>query len=168
MNDLVKKNKLSILGLGNDILGDDGIGLIAARELKKQFKHSPVDVVETTLAGFELLDMLQGYEKVLILDAVVTKKHQAGTVLELSPEQFKHATAISPHYGGLPEILKLAEYLKVKFPTEIRILAVEIEPPYDLREGLNPVIKDALPKFMKQAQQILQDWDIESDKKSNI
>ncbi|MDI6766468.1 MAG: hydrogenase maturation protease [Bacteroidota bacterium] len=155
-----QKNKILILGLGNDILGDDGIGLMAVRELKKQFEHFPVDVVETALAGFELLDMLQGYEKVLILDAVVTKKHQAGTVLELSPEQFKHATAVSPHYGGLPEVLKLAEHLNIRFPTEIRILAVEIEPPYDLREGLNPVISDAFPRFINKAKSILREWNI--------
>lgn len=159
---LPNKNKILILGLGNDILGDDGIGLIAARELKKQFEHFPVDVVEATLAGLELLDILQGYEKVLILDAVVTKKYQLGTVLELSPEQFKHATAISPHYGGLPEVLKLAEYLKVKFPTEIRILAMEIEPPYDLREGLNPIISDAFPWFVNKAKSFLKEWGIES------
>lgn len=158
-----QKNKILILGIGNDILGDDGIGLIAARELKKIFEYSHVDVIETALAGFELLDVLQGYEKVLILDAVVTKKHQPGTVLELLPEQFKHATAVSPHYGGLPEVLRLAEYLNIQFPSEVRILAMEIEPPYDLREGLNPIISDAFPDIVIKAQSLLKEWGIESN-----
>ena len=155
----IRNHSILVLGLGNDILGDDGVGLLAARELKKQIENLPLDVSETALAGFELLDMLQGYEKVLILDAVVTKKHQPGTVLELSAEQFKHATAVSPHYGGLPEVLKLAEKLQIKFPTDIRILAVEIEPPYQLREGLSSVIQSSISDLIQRAKEILHNWD---------
>lgn len=155
----IRNHSILVLGLGNDILGDDGVGLLAARELKKQIENLPLDVSETALAGFELLDMLQGYEKVLILDAVVTKKHQPGTVLELSAEQFKHATAVSPHYGGLPEVLKLAEKLQIEFPTDIRILAVEIEPPYQLREGLSSVIQSSISDLIQRAKEILHNWD---------
>ena len=155
----IRNHSILVLGLGNDILGDDGVGLLAARELKKQIENLPLDVSETALAGFELLDMLQGYEKVLILDAVVTKKHQPGTVLELSAEQFKHATAVSPHYGGLPEVLKLAEKLQIEFPTDIRILAVEIEPPYQLREGLSSVIQSSISNLIQRAKEILHNWD---------
>ena len=155
----IRNHSILVLGLGNDILGDDGVGLLAARELKKQIENLPIDVLETALASFELLDMLQGYEKVLILDAVVTKKHQPGTVLELSAEQFKHATAVSPHYGGLPEVLKLAEKLQIKFPTDIRILAVEIEPPYQLREGLSSVIQSSISDLIRRAKEILHNWD---------
>jgi hydrogenase maturation protease len=154
----IRNHSILVLGLGNDILGDDGVGLLAARELKKQIENLPLDVSETALAGFELLDMLQGYEKVLILDAVVTKKHQPGTVLELSAEQFKHATAVSPHYGGLPEVLKLAEKLQIEFPTDIRILAVEIEPPYQLREGLSSVIQSSISNLIQRAKEILHNW----------
>ena len=152
-------HSIIVLGLGNDILGDDAVGLLIARELKKQIENSSIDVTETALAGFELLDMLQGYDKALILDAVVTKKHPPGTVLELSAEQFKHATAVSPHYGGLPEVLKLAEKLQIKFPTDIRILAVEIEPPYQLREGLSSVIHNSISDIIKRAKEIIHDWD---------
>ncbi len=160
INMTIRNHSILVLGLGNDILGDDGVGLLAARELKKQIENLPIDVLETALAGFELLDMLQGYEKVLILDAVVTKKHQPGTVLELSAEQFKHATAVSPHYGGLPEVLKLAEKLQIEFPTDIRILAVEIEPPYQLREGLSSVIQSSISDLIQRAKEILHNWNV--------
>ncbi|MBI4810312.1 MAG: hydrogenase maturation protease [Ignavibacteriales bacterium] len=128
-----RQHNILILGLGNEILGDDAVGLLAARELMKEF-HKKVDIAEAAISGFEIMELLEGYEKVLLLDTVVTKKHEAGTIIELSKERFKKVVAVSPHYMGLPEIFQLAEIVNIDLPKEIRILAMEIEPPYDLRD----------------------------------
>ncbi|MBI5022419.1 MAG: hydrogenase maturation protease [Ignavibacteriales bacterium] len=143
-----------VLGLGNDILGDDAVGLLAARELKILF-HDKVDVVEAAVSGFEIMEILEGYESVLLLDAVVTKAHPPGYILELSKEQFKNVVAISPHYMGLPEVFQLAEEMKIKFPKIIRILAMEIIPPYDIKEGLSEPIQESFPQFVETGSAIL-------------
>lgn len=149
-----RKNKLLVLGLGNDILGDDAIGLVALREIKKRFPRN-VDFVEAAISGFEIMEILEGYGSVLLLDAVVTKANRPGTIMELSREQFEKVVAISPHYMGLPEIFRYAETMKMNFPKKIRILAVEIEPPYEIKEGLSEPVRIAVPAYLDKAEEII-------------
>ena len=154
-----KPNSVLLLGMGNDIMGDDGVALAAVQELKK---HKDVvrnvDISDTTDAGLVLLDTMSPYDRVLILDSIVTGKHPPGTIREFSRKDFDRVLGPSPHYAGLPEILELAKRMKIAFPEDIRVLAIEIEPSYDFRETLSPVIEQALPAFVEQAEQILQQW----------
>lgn len=149
--------RILLLALGNDLLGDDGAGLAAARILRRELEGA-VEIVESSGAGFELLELLEGYESVLLLDAIVTGGHPPGTVLELSREDFQEVLAPSSHYVGIPEILKMAERLGVPFPKEMRILALKVEDPYELREGLTPAVERALPAFVERARQVLEGW----------
>ena len=64
----------------------------------------------------------------------------------------------SPHYAGIPEVLRLAECLGIAFPRELCILAMEVEDPYAVREGLSPSVERALPRFLERARQILCEW----------
>ena len=143
-----------LLGLGNDILGDDAVGIVAARLLKKEFRDE-IDIVEAAAGGLELMELLAGYKKVLILDAIITNEHPPGTILELSKEEFKSSVAIAPHYVSLPEAFQLAEELGITFPVTTHILAMEIRDPFELREGLSPAVENALPLFLERAKKIL-------------
>lgn len=146
-----------VLALGNDLLGDDGAGLFAARLLREEFQEG-VEVVESGEAGLALVEMLEGYERALLLDAVVTGRCPPGAVLEFSPQDFQRVVAPSPHYAGLPEAIALAGRLGVTFPKEIRILALEVENPYAFREGLSPPVQEALPALVERAGQVLRGW----------
>jgi len=68
-----------VLALGNDLLGDDGVGLEAARQIAGQVDGS-VEVVETGEAGLALLELMEGYERALLIDSVVTGRYPPGTV----------------------------------------------------------------------------------------
>jgi len=146
-----------LLGLGNDILGDDAVGLVAARLLRNELQDD-VEILESAGAGLELLDLLEGHERALLLDAVLTGEHPPGTVLEFSREHFQKVAGPSPHYAGIPEVLRLAECLGIAFPTELCILAMEVEDPYHIREGLSASVERALPLFVGRAKQILSRW----------
>jgi hydrogenase maturation protease len=146
-----------LLALGNDILGDDGVGLAAARALKTEFGGF-ADIEESAEAGLALMELLEGYERALLLDAIVTGQCPVGTILEFGPEDFNRVLAPSPHYAGMPEILELARRLELTFPSEIRILAIEVENPFELREELTPRVRDALPAFTQKAREILNLW----------
>jgi len=148
------QKQILILGVGNDILGDDGIGLVAVRALRIEFQDT-IDVVEAAMGGLQLMELLEGYQKVLILDAIITTEHPPGTILELSKEEFKHTVAIAPHFVSLPESLQLAETLGIPFPDEIRILAMEINDPFELHEGLSPAIQSALPLLIDRARTVV-------------
>ena len=153
-------NSTLLLALGNDIMGDDAVGLRAGQLLEKEFSDK-VDFCETTEAGLSLLDIMSGYDRVLILDSIVTGKHPAGTVLEFARADFDKVTGFSPHYAGLPEVLGLAERLDSAFPQKIRVLALEIVSPNDFGRTLSPAIDQALPDFVEKAGRILRQWKVQ-------
>lgn len=142
-----------VLGLGNELLGDDGVGTLAARELKEQLNdRTDVDVVESSQCGVALLDLLLGYDRALILDAIMTGKHPPGTIIELGPDDLDPVCAPSPHYAGLPEMFSIAEQLTLKFPQSIRILAVEVKDPYTLGTKLSLTATRALEALVQRVQ----------------
>ncbi len=146
-----------VLALGNDLLGDDGVGLEAARLLAGQVDGS-VDVMETGEAGLALLEMLEGYARALLIDSVVTGRYPPGTVLEFTPDDFRRVVAPSPHYAGLPEVLDLARRLDLEFPSEIRILAMEVLNPYEFQTRFSDPVRESLPRLVQRALQVLEEW----------
>ncbi|MFI5338227.1 MAG: hydrogenase maturation protease [Candidatus Methylomirabilales bacterium] len=149
--------RILVLGLGNDILGDDAVGLVAARRLRGHCS-AEVDVVEAAESGLGLLDFLEGRSHALLLDAILTGRHPAGTMLEFSHEDFHRTIGPSPHYAGLPEVLRLAECLAIPVPTDLCVLAMEVEDLYRIREGLSPAVNRALSGYVERARQILDGW----------
>ena len=152
----VPQNTILVLALGNDVMGDDAIALHAARELRSLFP-SGVTIREAAVGGFELLELMEGYGHALIIDAIVAGS-PPGTIHLLSPDNFRTVVAGSPHYVGLPEVLQLAERLGIPFPADIRILAVDVRDPYEIRESLSPEAAAALPAIIGKASSILREW----------
>ncbi len=150
-------NKLLVLALGNDLMGDDAAGLAAARELKKKF-GSEIDIFEVASAGFMLLDVMEGYSKVLLLDTVLSTNGTRGKVRELTKEDLSKKFSNSPHYVGLPELIELAERLDIDFPKTIKALVIEISEAGIIRLGLNPDIRDRIPELVDKAAAIVKQW----------
>ncbi|MDW8141182.1 MAG: hydrogenase maturation protease [Candidatus Bipolaricaulota bacterium] len=139
--------KTLILGLGNELLSDDAVGILAARALEERFQNR-ADVVESSLSGMALLDLLIGYEQVIIIDAVKTGRNPPGTISELSPVDLGSVLAPSPHYAGLPELIATAQALQLDFPNEIKIFALEVEDPYTIGGKLSPAVERALEELI--------------------
>lgn len=148
------RNTTLLLGIGNDILGDDAVGLLAVRALKEEFQQS-VSITEAMMGGLKIMEVLEGYDRALILDAIMTKKNPPGTIHEIPIEQFNKTVAIAPHFVSLPEAIQFANQIGMKFPKEIRILTMEINDPYLLTEELTQAVDQALPQFIRQAREIL-------------
>jgi len=149
--------KVLLLALGNDILGDDGVAWAAAREIGARFPEH-VETQCSAEAGLALLELLEGCERALLLDAVVTGQAPVGTVHEFGPDDFRRVLAPSPHYAGLPEVLALGDRLGCTVPRDLRVLALEVEDPYTIREGLSPAVQLALPALIARAAEILRSW----------
>ena len=146
-----------VLAMGNDLVGDDGAGLMAARQLTEAYSER-VDVTETGESGLALIELMTGYDRVLLIDAIVTGTHEPGSVIEFVPDDFSKIVAPSPHYAGIPEVFDVANRYQIPMPTEIRILGLEVVDPYEFREGLTPLIQEALPAFVEKCEQILRGW----------
>lgn len=148
--------RICVLALGNDILGDDAVGLVAARQLRDLFPQ--IDVIEAKGSGLDLIDHLSSYDRLLILDSVCTSGSVPGTITELPREALGRVGVGSPHRAGLPEMLAVAEQLGIALPQELRILAMEVENPFDFREGLTDKATRGLPEFRNQAITLLLMW----------
>jgi hydrogenase maturation protease len=143
--------KTLVLGLGNDLLSDDGVGILAARALKENL-IGIADVVESSLSGAALLDILMGYERAIVIDAIRTTLQPPGTISELTPADFDAVPAPSPHYTGLPELLAIAHQMDLDFPKDIRIFAVEVMDPHTVGGDLTEPVKKALPLLIERVQ----------------
>ncbi|MFA6092624.1 MAG: hydrogenase maturation protease [Elusimicrobiota bacterium] len=156
------KKTTILLALGNDIMGDDGVGLVAAEQLER-LAGPDVEVLCTAESGFRVMEFLEGYDNALLIDSVTTGANEPGTILELSKDAFlEQAKAPSPHYAGVPEVFDMAERLDLHFPKNFRVLAVEIEPQKDFKTGLSPKIQAAVPELVRRSQEILRSFAVQS------
>ena len=148
--------KILVLGLGNPILTDDGVGIYIARELRKQSLPEGVVVEESSLSSFLLLDSLVGYEKAIIIDSIKTKGGKAGEIYRLSPEVLKdtvHLTTI--HQLNLPTILQLGASMGYNIPRELVIYAIEVADNQTFSEGCTPLVQKAIPRAVRMVEKEL-------------
>lgn len=152
--------KTLVLGLGNDLIADDGVGIEAARQLRVLLDGVPnVDVHECSLCGIALLEEFIDYDRVILIDAVKTDKSPVGEITKLRLEDLGVVLAPSPHYAGLPELLALAKELELDFPKEFVIYAIEVEDPFTIGAGMTDGIKRALPRLLERVQNKIMEWD---------
>ena len=138
--------KTLILGLGNPILSDDGVGFRVAEELKDRLNQQEVTVDATSTAGLDLLDALVGYDRAIIVDAIQTVGGKAGQVYRLDPgalDTTRHAT--SAHDVNFATALELGRRLGLALPWQIVIFAVEVADVSTFSEECTPATKRAIP-----------------------
>lgn len=141
------------MGIGNTLLGDDGVGIYIARRLKQEFsRHDTIDVKEATaVGGIALLDFIAGYSAVSIVDAIITKQGKPGDIYKLTVEDL--GTAIKPHMLHAIDIrtaIELGRQLGYQIPEAITLYAIEIEDNTFFKEGLSPEIEAVIPAVMQQ------------------
>jgi hydrogenase maturation protease len=138
--------KTLVLGLGNPILGDDGVGIRVARALEGRLNRPEITVMETSTAGLGLLDLLAGYDRAIIVDAIQTGEGKVGQVYQLEPEAFNSTRhAASPHDVNLATALELGGRLGINLPKEIVIFAIEVENVTSFSEQCTPEVGRAIP-----------------------
>jgi hydrogenase maturation protease len=145
-------NRTLVLGLGNDILSDDAVGLHIAQQLRARLADRPnVDVIETCEMGLSLLDFMDGYRQVLIVDSVQTGKVPAGQMHEIEASELKTLPEMSPHFLGIGEVLSLGTALGLNVPQRVKILAIEVADPFTVSTTMTPAICQAVPAIIERA-----------------
>jgi len=143
--------KTIVLGIGNLILGDDGVGVHVANELKKCINSPNITVDEAITGGMNLLDLILGYEKAIIIDAVKSKDSKPGEVKRIDISDFTTMHSCNPHDVSLIEAIEMAKKLgEDKIPKEIIIIGVMMkEIPCEFGEDLSEKIAAAVPKAVR-------------------
>jgi hydrogenase maturation protease len=138
--------KTLILGLGNPILSDDGVGCRVAMALKDMLQEPGVDVLEAGLAGLDFLDILAGYDRAIIIDAIQTGAGVPGQIYRLEPEIFADTRHTgTPHDVNLATALELGKKLGLPLPQQITIFAIEVKDVTSFGEKCTPEVAQAIP-----------------------
>jgi len=152
-----------VLGLGNDLYGDDGVGFHIVRILRTEGEHagsegtgSP-DFVECPVSGLALLDVIVGYDALIIVDTIVRPEAVAGRIHLMEGADLRDFPGPSPHYVSIPQTLTLGRQLGLRMPGIVKIVAVEAEEPFRLGEGLSVSMAHSLPDIVAATRSVLRD-----------
>lgn len=140
---------LRVVGLGNPILRDDGVGLQVAQRVAARLDgvRPGVEVVESEVGGFALLELLAGCDAAVLIDAIQREGLRPGEVLRLQPDQIQaSARLISVHEIDLPSVLELGRELGVALPEQVVIVAIQAQDLRTFGESLTPAVAAAVPR----------------------
>lgn len=144
----VKSPDLLVLGLGNPILGDDGVGWRIVEEVAASINDPLVETDRLAVGGLSLMERLIGCRNAILVDAICTSSAPPGSLHRLTaddlPPAFESYTR-SIHDTGLPEALAVGRSLNADLPHRIEIVAVEILPGIEFSESLTPPAAAAVP-----------------------
>ena len=151
---------ITVLGVGNPIMGDDAVGLELLRAVEAGCPDSRVEYVDGTTGGMELLPVVQDATRLLILDAVAGPT--PGAVVRLDGDQVRRmlSTKLSPHQVGLLDVFAAARLLG-REPAEVVVVGVTPES-VEIRVGLTPSVAAAIGPAAALAGNVLTSW-LDSD-----
>ena len=149
----MKKNKTLILGLGNILLQDEGIGVHALREMDKLSWPANVDVLDGGTGGFVLLSLFQDYQTMIIIDAALTND-PPGTIKTIQPKFAKDfPKSLSTHELGLKDMIESSILLE-KVPS-LHLITCTINPEQEMSVDLTPEIKKCIPGIIIETLKII-------------
>jgi hydrogenase maturation protease len=146
--------KTLVVGLGNPILTDDGVGVIVANKVEGALGLLGLDsvtVTEASVGGLRLMELMVGFDRVILIDAILTSNGaKPGTIQFLSLEDLRdisptqHSTCA--HDTSLITALELGKHLGLHLPDDIIIYAVEVANVSDFSDQPTPTVAEAVPK----------------------
>lgn len=146
-----------VLGLGNDLLKDDAVGIRVAERLAGIFSDE-VEVQSTALFGLALLDSLVDRDKVLLIDSYVPENFGLSKIREIRLSAMVEAGAPSPHFVGLGEILEIMRALEIGFPREVCVLAIPVLDPITFSSEMSSQVQAHLGRAVQRASRIVWGW----------
>ncbi len=148
-----------VIGLGNPILCDDGIGWQVAEQIRQALDglwhggspsaQDSVHVTEACVGGLSLAEMLIGYERAVIVDAVMTGNAPPGTVHELKLGDLPGTLNIaSAHDTNLVTALRVLRRYGAQVPADedIDIVAIEVQDVWTFREECTAQVRASVPE----------------------
>ena len=153
--------KTLVIGLGNPILGDDGVGWRVVEEIaRRTASRDDVEVDTSSLGGLSLMERITNYERVVLVDSIFSGKKPIGTISQFKLTDLPditsgHTTAI--HDTSLRNALSVGRSMGIVLPLDedVMIVAVETENVYDFSDILSPPVEAAVPQAVDAVLQLI-------------
>ncbi len=163
--------KTIVIGLGNPILGDDGVGWVVAQAVEEQYRQfenstssiginpSAVDFLCLSLGGLSLMEYLSNYQHAILIDAIQSPQHPPGVCLQFPITALPDPSAghlSSAHDTSLVNALQLGRQIGAELPETIEIVAIVAENVSDFTEQISPAVAAAVPGAVQTVLEMLQ------------
>lgn len=158
--------KTLVVGLGNPILGDDGVGWRVAEQVERLLPsffqrtelETEVDVNCAALGGLSLMERLIGYQRAILIDSIGTGQHPIGTAYHFRLDDLYDPTAghtTAAHDVSLVMALKIGRSLGAQLPDQIDVVAIESPYVYDFSEELTLPVAAVVPRAVEMVMELL-------------
>jgi hydrogenase maturation protease len=151
-----------VIGLGNPILGDDGVGwrVVEAfqEQFERQFEKRAVEIDLLGVGGLSLMERMVDYNQVILVDAALTRSQPTGCVSSFPIEKLPNLSQghlNSSHDTTLPNALAVGRQMGANLPAEIWVITIEAENPYEFSDQLTPAVALAVPQAVERIWEIL-------------
>lgn len=146
--------RILILGLGNPILTDDGVGVLVAEEVRAQLKNTPeIDIKELSVGGLSLMESMVGYDSVILIDALFRPGGTPGAYHRLKIDDLRTFSPpqhiSSPHDVTLLTAIDTGRKMGLPIPENIIIYAVEVDNIMDFSDRPTPQVAAVIPVVAK-------------------
>jgi hydrogenase maturation protease len=147
---LVREKPVLVLGVGNLLLKDEGVGVHVARKLMEMDLPPQVEVVEGGTSGFDLLEDIEGRQKVIVVDAVQVGQ-PPGTLYRFTREDIEDRPKqrLSLHDIDMTDLLRLSDLLGVEKPAEVVVIGVEVKDMETASMDLSSEVEAQVPKVIE-------------------
>lgn len=141
--------KIKVLGCGNTLVGDDGVGIRVIERLQEMQLPPNVEVIDAGVGGMAILSWIEDADKVVIVDAVQTGNEPPGTVYKFTDKELPPSDMfmLSLHDLNLVDTLNVGRVVQ-KMPEEIVIIGVEVKRVAEFTKELTPEVEAAIPEVL--------------------
>lgn len=149
-------NKILIIGLGNEYISDDAVGILTVRELQQKFVSNnelpfrfDIKFEEASIGGLGLIDYITGYDVCVIIDAFYTQQKKVGTLyryVQRTDNEIKNIK--SSHQINLSQVLLLGKLLNIKIPSLVIVYGIEVKDILTFSENCTPDVSKAIKNLV--------------------
>ncbi len=147
--------KTVIIGLGNPLLTDDGVGIKVARAIASAIDSPVVDVTEVYAGGIRLMEAMVGYDRAVVIDAMVTGVRSPWELCRMTPQDIVSTRNLfCSHDGPLEAALEVGRLCGLNLPSEVVVWGIEALDVENYSEELTADVSRAVPDV---ARRIIED-----------
>jgi hydrogenase maturation protease len=150
--------KIVIVGYGNPYCGDDGVGPAAARLVHATLaEETGASLLELSTSSLELIERLAGFDRAVIIDALVDEAEPLGAVKRLELVDGRAIPGLGFHTAGLGSALALARALGMDAPASVGVYGVVIREPREFQERLGDELSSLMPEVVRTLTELIRE-----------
>jgi hydrogenase maturation protease len=138
-----------LIGLGNPIMSDDGIGPLVSEKVHERIPDCDLDM--SCAGGFDVVDRILGHRRAVIIDCMVSGKHQPGTVVRIDADSPTETLRAGHSHGiNFLEAIDLARSCDAPVPAEVIVYGIEVENPFSLGRDISESLREKLDRIVEE------------------